>query len=361
MAAAPAPRSRRQAAALGLVVLVVILLLAAGRVCAADDYPLLEPDGPPSTAPGNAGAVGASDDALASPADPAAVEAMFQGSGLPAPPPGVLSSDDATARAVADKAAAVRSARVAADKAAVGEALKDPAAAWARHKVAMAARITELRAAGARLPPALEIVANETTALLSPATAAPANGRTTLAASAELRRSEAKRERIFRKALANIARLNKASGPDLAYGVNQFTHLTEGEFRAAYTSKFPPRPPELDHPPDGGDESAGRRRALNQANDGQPQGAFTCTGSGRQAYKKYSWTKLTPPTTITWTGFTTPVKDQGSCGSCAAFAVTAAVESSFLKSYTSYSRNNLDLSEQVFMECFTGDQCDGFW
>ncbi len=65
-----------------------------------------------------------------------------------------------------------------------------------------------------------------------------------------------------------------------------------------------------------------------------------------------------PPGDIDWRSFATPVKDQGSCGSCWAFATTAALESYLLL------RDNLpngsdDRSEQVLVSCGSAGNCNG--
>lgn len=52
-------------------------------------------------------------------------------------------------------------------------------------------------------------------------------------------------------------------------------------------------------------------------------------------------------------GLVTPVKDQMSCGSCAAFAATPAHETCMLKAGA--RMNGLDLSEQEQIDC----GCDG--
>lgn len=55
-------------------------------------------------------------------------------------------------------------------------------------------------------------------------------------------------------------------------------------------------------------------------------------------------------------GFTTPVKDQGNCGSCTAFASMAAIEVCFKKN----TRRTFDLSEQQLLDCAYGQfSCDG--
>ena len=58
--------------------------------------------------------------------------------------------------------------------------------------------------------------------------------------------------------------------------------------------------------------------------------------------------------------YVTPVRDQGSCGSCWAFSTTAALES-----YTLIQNNtpdvNLDLSEQVLVSCGQAGNCKGGW
>ena len=60
----------------------------------------------------------------------------------------------------------------------------------------------------------------------------------------------------------------------------------------------------------------------------------------------------------TFPGLVTPVRDQMSCGSCAAFAATAAHETCMLKAGA--RMNGLDLSEQELIDCgFDGQSMNG--
>jgi C1A family cysteine protease len=71
---------------------------------------------------------------------------------------------------------------------------------------------------------------------------------------------------------------------------------------------------------------------------------------------------ITPPATLDWRNnggnFVTPVRNQGNCGSCWAFAATAGLES-----YAIIQRNqpgtNLDASEQVLVSCTNFGNCGG--
>ena len=63
-------------------------------------------------------------------------------------------------------------------------------------------------------------------------------------------------------------------------------------------------------------------------------------------------------------GKVTPVKDQGSCGSCWAFSTTGAVESAYAIK-TGASSNLVEFSEQQLVDCaggeFLNDGCSGGW
>ena len=59
-----------------------------------------------------------------------------------------------------------------------------------------------------------------------------------------------------------------------------------------------------------------------------------------------------------YTGVYTPIKNQGSCGSCWAFGTLGAMEAAYKKKYGT----TLDLSEQYLVSCNTlGYGCDGGW
>jgi C1A family cysteine protease len=69
---------------------------------------------------------------------------------------------------------------------------------------------------------------------------------------------------------------------------------------------------------------------------------------------------LSTPTSIDWRelGIVTPVKNQGSCGSCWAFAAVAFLESEFIK--RNKVANTLNLAEHFLMQCDTKSaNCDG--
>ena len=70
------------------------------------------------------------------------------------------------------------------------------------------------------------------------------------------------------------------------------------------------------------------------------------------------------------TGMSTPVRDQGGCGSCWAFAATSVVESAVLLSGYAVAAGNLSLSNQELVDCansastnnqYYGNGCNGGW
>lgn len=69
--------------------------------------------------------------------------------------------------------------------------------------------------------------------------------------------------------------------------------------------------------------------------------------------------RIAPPTSLDWrdSNSVTPVRDQGACGSCWAFAATAYAESKIIIDgrYT----NTVDLAEQFVFECSASGDCGG--
>lgn len=64
------------------------------------------------------------------------------------------------------------------------------------------------------------------------------------------------------------------------------------------------------------------------------------------------------PASLDLRDYVTPVKDQGNCGSCWAFATTGALESATLISGVS-TDPNLDLAEQILVSCSGAGNCGG--
>lgn len=120
---------------------------------------------------------------------------------------------------------------------------------------------------------------------------------------------------IFRNNLINILAHNADLTQNFTMGINQFTDLTPEEFKEQYVSSYTP----------------------------SQLGSYGCNA--------FSSTASTP-NSIDWRskGVVNPVRDQGQCGSCWAFATTANAESV----WAIYSGQLLDLSEELLVDCASG-------
>ena len=120
---------------------------------------------------------------------------------------------------------------------------------------------------------------------------------------------------IFRKNFIGILAHNADFSQNFTMGVNQFTDLTPEEFRAQYVG--------------------GLKTEV---------GSFGC--------KSFSSGASGAPSSIDWRakGAVNPVRDQGQCGSCWAFATTANAESVWAIS----KGQLLDLSEEFLVDCASG-------
>jgi len=127
---------------------------------------------------------------------------------------------------------------------------------------------------------------------------------------------------------ARIARLNaeaRRDGRDTAFSHNRFSDMTPAEFKAKYLSGYKPT-------------------------DVRTSGAtpvLVDTNTVGDVPMTWSWVTQ---------GKTTPVKDQGQCGSCWAFSATEGIESAWLMA----NNSQIVLSPQQIVSCDHVDQgCNG--
>lgn len=125
------------------------------------------------------------------------------------------------------------------------------------------------------------------------------------------------------KANLNYIEATNAKNLTFTLGVNQFADLTEEEWVASYTGAKAPGQLYSDVPYLG------------------EHGAVDFDDS-------VDWTEK---------GAVTPVKNQGSCGSCWAFSTTGALEGANFVS----TGQLVSLSEQFFIDCDTNSGCGGGW
>ena len=132
---------------------------------------------------------------------------------------------------------------------------------------------------------------------------------------------EAYRKAIFLKNLFSIAEHNADATQTWQKGVNQFSDLTDAEFKAIYLTLTPPK------------------KTIEVINEEMP----SINGD------------------IDWTrdGKVSAIKNQGACGSCWAFSATGAIESAYL-----FKEQSLNLSEQDLVDCsrsYGNQGCNGGW
>jgi len=129
-----------------------------------------------------------------------------------------------------------------------------------------------------------------------------------------------RRFRIFETNVMRVKELNKKYEPDTHFMINAFAHLTTEEFKQSHLS-----------------QGMGElMRSLKR--DGVPMLNFSSlAGSIPTAY---DWRSKSPPVV-------TAVKDQGTCGSCWAFATTGNVEGQWALAGNSI----VSLSEQNLVDC----------
>jgi len=140
------------------------------------------------------------------------------------------------------------------------------------------------------------------------------------------------RFQAFKESLLEIARLRDIGSGSATFGLNQFSDLTAQEFADMYLNA----------------ELAG------SDDDGQPGGLQSNLGDSPSS------TSLN----LTAQGYITPVRNQGGCGSCWAFACTGVIEMNYAQAngLSSDELENLRFSEQQVVSCDDVNYgCMGGW
>jgi len=128
------------------------------------------------------------------------------------------------------------------------------------------------------------------------------------------------RFQIFRSNLRDILHHNFDSTQNFTMGINQFTDLTQDEFKIHYIGGF------------------------HKESETKESGIYGC--------KPFSSSADGTPRSIDWRskGVVNSIRDQGQCGSCWAFATTANAESV----WAIFTGDLLDLSEEYLVDCASG-------
>lgn len=175
--------------------------------------------------------------------------------------------------------------------------------------------------------------------------------------------SAAQRQTAFQNFASNMIEIKRVnSDPTSPYWLapNQYSGLSFSDFSQRFlmdTSVIGDAPPsnqggeEAFVPPSARPTLGGGRKLLSQG------------GGGRELLQ------TAPSKKVNWVaaGKVTPVKAQGSCGSCWAFAATAAIESLYMIAKNGVDPATLNLSEQQLVSCvnrangFSGAGCGGGW
>jgi C1A family cysteine protease len=92
-------------------------------------------------------------------------------------------------------------------------------------------------------------------------------------------------------------------------------------------------------------------------------GAFEDAVPEEGIWRQFSYAAIPLPSAFDWrnvsgNNYVTPIRDQGNCGSCWAFATAAGIESKALITF-GQPGTNLNLSEQITLSCSGAGSCDG--